>query len=97
MKTKIQIEDQCIQIKALDCLYEEVYENIFSSLDALKYLQKIGTSKNTCYTPNRYVKGKPFERMGHKAIGPYSGKIVRTGSQLPSETSEPILCAKHRG
>jgi len=42
----------------------------------------VGALKNTCYTPNRDVKGKPSERMGHKAIGPYPGKQLRTGSQL---------------
>lgn len=41
-------------------------------------------------------KGKPFERMGHKAIGP--NPVKRTGSQLPNRrtatmTLLPILCA----
>jgi hypothetical protein len=31
------------------------------------------------------VKGKPSERMGHKAIGPHPGAVTRKGSQLPSK------------
>jgi hypothetical protein len=44
---------------------------------------ELAFSKTHAILPNRDVKGKPSERMGHKAIGPSPGAVTRTGSQLP--------------
>ena len=61
-----------------------------------KFVSDTGTLKNTCYTANRDVKGKPSERMGHKAIGPPPGQYSGQAASYHPETSEPILCAEHR-
>ncbi len=43
------------------------------------------------------VKGKPSERMGHKAIGPHPGAVPGQAASYHPETLEPILCAVAQG